>query len=98
MQMVNLIYSCPAISCPAFSCLAFSRPAFSPLWILLVRHFDVLHFQSPRLKPVRVGDNLMDEGRLFQTMGPETCSSLYKFGIHLLVVSAEMVTPAVTIK
>ena len=28
------------------------------------------------MKPVRVDDNLMDKGRLFQTMGPETEKAL----------------------
>ena len=34
---------------------SFSRPAFSPLWILLVRHFHVLHFQSPRTGKLKSG-------------------------------------------
>jgi len=33
---------------------------------------DFLH-----LKPVRVGDNLTDKGRLFQTMVPETEKALF---------------------
>ena len=54
-------FSCNAFSRPAFAVFyfnvlqfhallfgpSFSRPAFLPLWILLVRHFHVLHFQSP---------------------------------------------------
>jgi len=34
------------------------------------------------LKPVRVGDNLMDKGRLFQTMGPKTEKALYMVLVH----------------
>jgi len=42
-----------------------------------------------RLKPVRVGDNLTDKGRFFQTMGPETekALSLSKYPVWFLFVA-----------